>query len=146
MKLISQDLTEKERIQIAGYKEMMKGTQISPYVINNRTGLIIEVLCDGSAKLELANGQKNHLEFKNSDVNDLKLDTIKYRIKGGELEYEINLNIFSNKSQKIIYNKIEYDLLIKVVSSPILKEIIISSPFVLYNHTKYPIVIVIERQ
>ena len=56
----------------------------------------------------------------------------------------MHFGIVNSEGIKVEYNREEYQLILGVISSPILKEIVISSPYVFHNITEYPLVISME--
>lgn len=74
------------------------------------------------------------------------MGTIFLQIENEQKLYEIDLNISSIVKTRVKYNDIEYDMYFQPISSPVVKEIIITSPYVLSNRTSHKVIVSIHNK
>lgn len=74
------------------------------------------------------------------------MGTIFIRIEEETKLYEIDLNISSIVKTRVRYKDIDYDLYFQPISSPVVKEIIITSPYVLSNRTSHKVVVTLHNK
>jgi hypothetical protein len=140
--LVSQDVSEGGNLHIINKDERAKGIQISPYVITNRTGFSIIIHSDFTLTAKIKNNEKMHLQHKSAEVAE-NLSSINYQIEGDSTLYNLNLNLNQTIRPYITFNENKYRLVVSAIATPVLKEIIISSPYVIHNRTHYPFIITI---
>ena len=120
----------------------MKGAVISPYVLTNRTGMNLIITSGIISPAKLKSNEKMHLEMKSFDMSKETNKLITFEIEGDASEYEFNINVGIEEKLRIKYQNREYFLIIKSILSSMVKEIILSSQYVIENKTSFPLIFI----
>lgn len=140
--LVAKDVGEKGNLHVINREERAKGIQISPYVITNRTGFSVIIHSDFTLTAKLKNNEKMHLQHRSSELEE-NFSTVSYQIEGDSTLYDLNLNINQTLRPTITFNSNKYRLIVSPISTPVLKEIVISAPYLIHNRTSYPLLLTI---
>jgi hypothetical protein len=143
--LIWKDLSDKGNLHVINREERAKGIQISPYVIANRTGYSIIIHSDFTLTAKLKNNEKMHLQNRSLEMEE-SFSTISYQIEGDSTLYSLNLNLNQTHRPVVTFNDAKYRLIISPHATPVLKEIVISSPYVIHNRTMHTLLLTLGQR
>lgn len=142
IRLLSTDIAQKGALRVIANEERARGSQVSPYVVLNRTGLSLFLESDAIVAAKLRSGEKMHLQSKSPDLEEA-FGCINYQIEGEPSTYLLDLNLIQSCRPVISFRDQKYRLVVWAAATPILKEIVISAPYVLHNATAHPLVLTV---
>ena len=87
--------------------------------------------------MKIAPDQRVHLEAKRLELIENSSKMIRFEIEGSPQSYEVDLNMTGKVEINADYNG-KHKVLIRPMSTTIMKEIIISSSYILFNKTSHP--------
>jgi hypothetical protein len=86
-----------------------------------------------------------HLQNRSLELDE-SFSSVNYQIEGDGTLYDLNLNVNQIQKPIVTFNDQKYRLIISAIATPILKEIVISSPYVIHNKTKYALVLTLGQR
>lgn len=86
-----------------------------------------------------------HLQNRSLELDE-SFSTVSYQIEGDSCLYDLNLNNNLMHKPLVTFNDQKYRLIISAIATPVLKEIIISSPYVIHNKTKYALILTVGQK
>jgi hypothetical protein len=145
LSLVSRDVSEGGNLHVINREERAKGIQISPYVITNRTGFSVIIHSEFTLTAKLRNNEKMHLQHRSAELAE-NFSAVSYQVEGDSELYSLNLNLNQTLRPTVTFNGGNYRLIVSAVATPVLKEIVISSPYIIHNRTRHPFLLTLGQR